>query len=264
MANGWTSLHFQSVDRLQVESDWSWGRFWGFPLSHALLLTPILAAAAWASGGRTILRWRTARWEDRFLASLGVPILAFFLIVAILKPVRDHWAAPGYLSLIILACASPSWASGRWGRWLDGTAAVLAVASIIAPAIVAMWPGKYRDSWSNLASDVKRCRPDFALARGYSAASSLAYHARPLPACDFTAVGIPEHGFPGWWDPRPFVGQKAVILLERSHQARDVEPLKAAFESVEGPFEVDRPDHAGRAGRWVIFVGRGYRSTLKK
>jgi 4-amino-4-deoxy-L-arabinose transferase-like glycosyltransferase len=120
LANGWASLRFQSVDRLQFESTWSWGRLWAFQLSHVLLLTPILAAAAWISGVRTVVRWKTSRWEDRFLASLGVPILAFFLVIAILKPVRDHWAAPAYLTLIVLACASPPWSSGKWSRWLDG------------------------------------------------------------------------------------------------------------------------------------------------
>jgi hypothetical protein len=110
---------------------------------------------------------------------------------------------------------------------------------------------------------VKKLHPDFAGAR-LRRRVALAYHARPLPTATSRRWGYRSTSFRSERDPGPFAGKTAVILIERSHRERDWEPLKAAFESIEGPFDVTRPDHAGRGGRWLIFVGRGYGSTLKK
>ena len=70
-----------------------------------LWLTPFAAVLAWLAGGRVLARWRTSPWPDRLCAALGLPILLFFAAVLFVRPVRGHWAAPAYVTLVALAAA---------------------------------------------------------------------------------------------------------------------------------------------------------------
>jgi hypothetical protein len=257
--NGWRSLEFQGLERLEVRPELSWNRLWGFPFSHLLLITPVVCAAAWAAGVGALRRWRSVPWQDRLMASMGLPILAFFLIVAFVRPVKDHWAAAGYLTLLLLASASPRWESGWSRRLLIATVAVLGVAALAAPGVVAFLPDDMVHGWRHLAAQVRKRDPEFILAPEYTLASTMAYQARPIPACDYTAVGIPGHAFAGWWRSEEFAGKRAVIVLESAHYARDVEPLKGAFDVLEGPYEVVLRRTGGKPISWTLLVGRGYR-----
>jgi dolichol-phosphate mannosyltransferase len=257
--NGWRSLEFQGLERLEVRPELSWNRLWGFPFSHLLLITPVVCAAAWAAGVGALRRWRSVPWQDRLMASMGLPILAFFLIVAFVRPVKDHWAAAGYLTLLLLASASPRWESGWSRRLLIATVAVLGVAALAAPGVVAFLPDDIVHGWRHLAAEVRKRDPEFILAPEYTLASTMAYQARPIPACDYTAVGLPGHAFAEWWRSEEFAGKRAVIVLESAHYARDVEPLKGAFDVLEGPYEVVLRRTGGKPISWTLLVGRGYR-----
>ena len=49
-----------------------------------------------------------------------------------------------------------------------------------------------------------------------------------------------------------------MIVLETAHYARDVEPLKGAFDVLEGPTEVVLRRTGGKPVSWSLLVGRGY------
>ncbi|HTF56787.1 MAG TPA: glycosyltransferase family 39 protein [Planctomycetota bacterium] len=256
--NGWQSLAFQGIERLEARPGQSWKRFWGFPVSHLLLITPVVCAAAWGSGVVALRRWRSVRWQDRLMVSMGLPILLFFLAVVFVRPVKDHWAAAGYLALLLLASASPRWESGWSRRLLVATVAVLGVGSLALPVVVPFLPGDFVHGWRGLAEEVRRHEPAFVLAPEYTVASAMAYQARPIPACDYTAVGLPGRAFAGWWRAEEFAGKTAVIVLETAHYSRDVEPLKGAFDVLEGPYEVVLQRTGGKPTSWSLLVGRGY------
>jgi len=125
--------------------------------------------------------------------------------------------------------------------------------------VVPFLPDDAVHGWRNLAEEVRKREPDFILGPEYTVAAAMAYQARPIPACDYTAVGIPGHAFADWWNPEEFAGKKAVIVLESAHYARDVEALKGSFDALEGPFEVVLRRTGGKPTSWSLMVGKGYR-----
>jgi hypothetical protein len=148
----------------------------GVPVSQLLLLTPAIGAWAWVCGIRSLLRWRSADWRDRFLAALGVPMLVFFFLVIFTRPVRGHWPVPGYVTVLILSAAVVV-KGGAWGRRLHvGSLAVLAagyaLGAVLIPVVI---PGEQRKGWAALAREVAQRPSDFVVCNEYHLASQMAY-----------------------------------------------------------------------------------------
>lgn len=143
-----------------------------FPASQFLLLTPFAGLWAWGPGLRTLARWRSSCWPDRFLAALSMAPLLFFAGVTFIRPVRGHWAAAGYPGGLLLAAA----AAARGAR---------------GPFLLAFVPRERLRGWSVLASEVRKLDPQFVLAHDHHPASQMACPLRPLPSFEFTPPGRP-------------------------------------------------------------------------
>lgn len=241
LANGLESFAYQGVSRFEE------GRFrprelLDFPLSQLAWLTPVVVVFA--------LR-KPSSWPERFCAALGLPILLFFVAVIFVRPVRGHWAAPAWISLLVLACAAPR-------RPLVWTAQATALALLLALIVLPFVPRERTSGWSRLAEEVGKRRPDFVMGREYHLASQLAYHLRPLPAVEFTAVGRPSKSFPRWWNGEAFRGKTALVVTDPKHLEEDRAALEGRFDAVGAPEEVDIPRFRG-SERFLLIRAIGYR-----
>jgi 4-amino-4-deoxy-L-arabinose transferase-like glycosyltransferase len=256
--NGWQSLRYQGVERFEEASGFSWANASTYPLKQLLVVTPIVALWAWGTGLATLARWRAVPWPDRLATSLGIPILLFFALVSLTRDARSHWPAPGYLSLVALASARASRAD-RWIRLaLGGTGVALAAGILLLPAAVWLVPDSYVTGWKQLADLVRPERPDFVLVRDYHEASHMAYHLRPLPACDFTAVGLPRKSFRNWWDGRELEGRDAVAIWDARHYPQELERVRGCFQEVGEPVRVRVRRFFGREEEFVLVRARNY------
>ena len=251
LANGMESFRYQGASRLQ-EGGFRARELIEFPLSQLAWLTPFVAVLAWTAGGRTLARWKSSPWPDRLCAALGLPILLFFVAVLFVRPVRGHWAAPAYVTLVALAAAT------SWSRPLIWTARVAAVALAVGILVLPFVPRERVTGWGRLAEEVGKRSPDFVIGREYHLASQLGYHLRPLPAVEFTAVGRPSKMFARWWTGEAFRGKTAVVVTDPKHQREDVEALAGRFERIGPPETVEIRRFRG-SDVFTLLRAEGYR-----
>jgi hypothetical protein len=216
------------------------------------LLTPFVCAWAWGAGGATLLRWRRADWRDRLLAALGMPMLIFFYLVTLSRPVRGHWPVHGYVTALILSSALVlrGGALGRGLHW--GSLSILAAAYLVAPLAGVLVPEPERRGWTLLAREVGQRKADFVVCNEYHLASQMGYLLRTSEAWDLTPAGWPSKNFPKWWRPEGHLGKNAVIVYDVRHfpqEAERVRSIAESFERVDPPEELVIPR--------VRFMGRG-------
>jgi dolichol-phosphate mannosyltransferase len=260
--NGWESFRYQGVGRFG-ERGFDPMKLLTFPLSQLLLLTPFLCLWAWGSGLRVLGRWRISCWQDRFLAAMGMTVLLFFALVIFVRPVRGHWAVPGYLGALVLAAAAAA-RGGPWGRrLLWGSAAVLGAAYLLGTVFLAFVPRERLSGWSRLASEVRKLSPEFVAANDYHHASQMAHHLRPIPACDFTAFGKPGKNFPHWWRAAEFAGKDAVLIFTPRKYPHARSFAEKCFDRLEEPVAVDvprlsLPGMGSPSERFLLIRAKGY------
>ena len=230
--HGWQSFAYQGVSRFK-ESSFQPSQLWRFPFSQLLLMTPFIAAAAWSLGVSTLFRWRTVDWRRRFLSALGTPVLLFFLIVLFIRPVRGHWTAPAYVSLLILTASVDV---GRRFHW--GTLAVAALAYLLLPIGLATIPTVQRSGWASLGTKVAARNADFIVANEYHLASQMGFVLNMREAWELTPVGKPSKNFPNWWDEKAHLGRNAVIVYDGDHYPAEMDRIRACFERVDVAEEV--------------------------
>lgn len=238
--NGWQSFAYQGVQRFR-ESGFEPRELWRFASSQLLLLTPAVCVWAWAAAFGPIFRWRTADWRDRFLAALGAPMLLFFVLVIFIRPVRGHWPAPAYLTILMLTAAVVR-REGLWGRRLiGGSAGVLAAGVLLLPVVLAFVPAAQRSGWAALGARVAARKPDFIVSNDYHLASQMGFVLRTTESWDLTPAGKPSKSFPLWWDEAAHLGRNAVVVYEEKRFPRELERIRACFERLDAPEAVVIP-----------------------
>lgn len=253
--HGWPSLAYQGVERFRESKGFEPGEAPMYLIKQLAWATPFVAAWMWVGGIGILARWKASRPQDRLLACLSMPLLFFFVLLALVRTVRPHWAAPAYAPGVVLAATAAL--GSLWGRrLLVGSAAVLAVATAAAVPAAAV---KVEDSWAHLATRLAGERYDFVLARDYHDAAQLAYHLRPAPACDFTAVGRDHKAFPWWWNAAEHAGRDAIVVWEKKDWPDKLELVKARFEGVSEPVEVTVPRTLEKPATFVVVRAMGYR-----
>jgi len=254
--NGWQSFAYQGVSRFK-ESGFQPSQLWRFPASQLGLLTPFIAVGAWAVGIPALGRWRESDWRERYLTALGTPVLLFFFLVIISRPVRGHWAAPGYLTTLILTAAAVL-RRGLWVRRLvGGSLGVLAAGYLLLPALLATMPVDQRSGWAFLGEEVARRKPDFVLCNEYHLASQMGFVLRTKESWELTPAGKPSKNFPNWWNQAEHLGKNAVIVYDGRHFPGEMDRIRRCFDRVDEPELVIVPRlHAGPLGEderfWVL------------
>jgi 4-amino-4-deoxy-L-arabinose transferase-like glycosyltransferase len=254
----WQSLRYQSVARFDggaVASD-RWVHV--FPVTEFIHLTPVVALWAWGAGLFVLGKWRRVCWQDRLAASLGMPLLLFFLAIAPITRVRGHWTMPAYPCMLVLAAAFVV-RGGRWGRRLHAaTAGVLALAYLALPVFLAAVPRVWLTDWSQLAREVRQRSPDFVISSNYHVASEMGHQLRPLVATDSAALGRQSQSFYDWWEAGGFAGKDAVVILPIRDLADSAPLVRACFDRVDPPEEVAVTRFWGKEERFLLIRAHGY------
>jgi 4-amino-4-deoxy-L-arabinose transferase-like glycosyltransferase len=257
--NGWQSFAYQGLSRFQ-ESGFQPSQLWRFPSSQLCLLTPFIAVLTWSAGVFSLIRWSKADWKERFLGALGTPVLLFFLILVFLRPVRFHWPAPGYLTLLILTAATDK---GRRLQWLS--VAVAAACYLLLPIGLATIPAEQRSGWSYLGSQVAARRPDFIVCNDYHLASQMRFVLGSEDAWDLTPVGKPSKNFPHWWREREHLGKNAVIVCDAKKYPAEKERIRASFVRSDPAQDLVVPRvrkfGLGQDDAYVIFSAWNYKGA---
>jgi len=254
----WESFLFQATGRIPEISGLNPSRIHGYPLSHLLLFTPILCLWAWGCGLKAAVRWRESSWQDRLMVALGLPTLVFFLAILIARPVKHHWPTPGYLTLFLLSASSVV-SAAPWVRRLHwGSIALLMSGYLALPWAIVAVPEDFDSCWRRLGDEVRRRSPDFVIANETWTATLLGYELRPVPSCDFAAVGRPGTRLARWWRADKFAGRDAVIVYETYHFPRELDLVKKRFAVVEEPVVIRIPRNGNRETSWTLLRARGY------
>jgi len=214
-----------------------------------------------------------ALWEPRarLLAAFALPTLILMLVLSMLSRAEPNWAAPAYVSGIVLVVA---WAIARgWRNWVGAGVALNLMAAIAlfgtADALAAIGvavPAKYDPlhrlrGWRELGQEVGailRTHPGLTLlADDRELLAALIYYVRPHP---FGAVE---------WNPIPGVtDQWRLVNNIGTHRGEDFLAV-----TVHGLADYMRPDfaeltplatirtHSGPGGGTVytLYIARGFR-----
>jgi 4-amino-4-deoxy-L-arabinose transferase-like glycosyltransferase len=233
---------------------------WRFPSSQLYWLTPAVAVLAWGIGVSSLIRWRKSGWKERFLSALGTPVLIFFAIIVFVRPVRGHWPAPGYLTLLILTAAV-----GRGRRLLWSSLALLAGGCLILPFGLATIPVDQRFGWSYLGTQVAARTPGFIVCNDYHLASQLRFVLGTEDAWDLTPVGKPSKNFPNWWRQQEHLGKNAVIVCDAKKYRAEEKRIRASFDRSDPAQEVVVPRvrkfGLGQDDAYVIFRAWNYKGA---
>jgi len=103
--NGWESFRYQTIEKFDGAATSSSRWVHVFPITEFIHLTPVVAIWALARGFFVLVQWRNSCWQDRFAASLAMPLLLFFAVSVPFTRVRGHWTLPAYPTLLTLSAA---------------------------------------------------------------------------------------------------------------------------------------------------------------
>jgi len=257
--NGWTSLRYQGVGRFEESGGFKAKYLHQFPVSQLLYVTPVVCAWTWWAGVRALVKWRESSWQDRFVASLAMPLLLFFTALIFMRSVRGHWTAPAYAAALIL-CAAAVERGGAWGRRLHwGSVAVVGAGVLLIPVVLAFVPREQMGPWAQLAAEVRKRGPGFVVGRDYHDAAQMAYHLKPVEGVDFTAVGLGGKSFPAWWRAEDHAGQRAVLVYSPGDWPKAMEQVRLRFERVGEPESIEVTRFGGRKETFLLVTADGYR-----
>jgi glycosyltransferase involved in cell wall biosynthesis len=257
--NEWQSFVYQGVGRVTDVRGFTTKYARQMAALQLWLLTPVAALWAWGSGFASLARWRSRSWPDRFVASIAMPILLFFMAVSLIRSVRGHWMLVGGATLFLLSAAVVT-RGGRLGRWLHyGTIWLCLVGAAAAVAVVAAQDPEKLHGWSKLARHVEAMKADFSVAQDYHIAAHLAHHLRPRPAVDFTSVGSGGKSFSNWWQGSDHAGRDAVIVWEKGAYPEGISNVRACFAELGPAVEVSVPRFGADPETFVLVRARSYR-----
>ncbi len=242
--------------------------FLKFFFSQAGVVGPLAFAALLA----LVARPRgLAEPRARLLAAFALPTLAMMLAVSFLSRAEPNWAAPAYVSAIVLVVA---WALAcGWRRWVAASVALNLAAAAVAfgmtdtlAAIGVAVPAKYDPlhrlrSWRGLGRQVSAllaAHPGLTLlCDDRELLAALIYYVRPHP---FGAVE---------WNPIPGItDQWRLVNNIGNHQGEDflavtINGLEAQmrpdFTSLTPLTTIVTPSGHGAGRRYIVYIARGFR-----
>ncbi len=249
--HGWVSFLFQGMRAVPAEK-WRPLQFPAMALGEIAYLTPWIFAAL-AGALIAALRGEGRPDEKRlFLACLALPPILLFTLTPLWGPRGyPHWAMSGWLFAYPLMGA---WLAAPWARqwnlrrWAAGTAALLALAALVAGTQAATgWierlagpPRQVRDltlemlDWTPvLAAPSFQTPHEFIVATDWPDAAKLMQALGPgTPVFLFSED---PRGMAAFNDSARFIGKDALIVVPRERLAATLVNLKGYFDRIDPP-----------------------------
>lgn len=282
LRHGWVSArHVASQGQGEGFTLVHLGEFLGSQLG---VLSPLFALAlAWGAlfGWREGLRRR--REPYRFLMAFVVPLLGFYLLLALQAKVQANWAAAAYLPLALVTAGGIGERLPRLGpARRRGLVTYLVLAGLLALALTGLAhqtetlgvlglaippdldPTARLKGWEELGKAVTRLRagmpaPErvFLFSNRYQITSELAFYVAGRPPAYNVNLGRRLNQYDFWEGFDRLVGWDAIYVREGE---REVDPeIARAFERVEPPvlLEIRRGERVVRT--FSIFRCFGFR-----
>jgi hypothetical protein len=212
----------------------------------------------------------------RLLAAFALPTLAMMLAVSLLSRAQPNWAAPAYVSLVVLLAARAL--ERGWRRWLAASVAFNLSAAILAfgttdalAAIGVQVPAKYDPlhrlrSWRDLGRQVGvllAAHPGLTLlADDRELLAALIYYVRPHP---FGAVE---------WNPIPGItDQWRLVNNIGDHQGEDFLAvtmnglavlMRPDFASLTPLTTIDTPSGHDAGRSYTVYIARGFHGSGRR
>jgi undecaprenyl-diphosphatase len=267
----------------------SQGRGGGLTADHLLefvgsqlgVLTPLAAGLlAWGAWHATREGLQRGREPYRFLAAFGIPVLAFYLLLALQGKVQANWAAAAYPSLALATAglllerrvaATPR--RQRAQSWLLGVTAGLALLVSLAGHVpdrlglpARLDPTHRLRGWRQLGTRVAELRaemPDprrtFLASDRYQITSELAFYVPGRPPAYNLNLGRRLNQYDLWEGPDARRGWDALYVQEGTRPLD--ERVAGAFARIDGPVVVEIPGGGRVARTFTVYRGHGFRGV---
>jgi hypothetical protein len=276
----WASLRFQSMGRLEEGSSrairWWYGP--AFLLLQTFAVVPFVFPAA---GAALNSAFRKKSEATRLLLFLGLPLMAFFLVVGIKRSTHAFWPLPAWIALTILISDYLSRDGGRIAafyrrHWREIAAICIVAVGVSIAHSVKPLPGlapiRNLHGWPEItarAADLRKGLPAngfyLGVGRRYLTPAQLAYHLRaPGEVHSKNLLGEEGLQFTYWANLDALRGRDAVVVAEADWSPRLLEQLQRVFDRVEpagDPLVVEGSSlYKGvKEERYQFFIGHGYR-----
>jgi 4-amino-4-deoxy-L-arabinose transferase-like glycosyltransferase len=209
--------------------------------------------------------------REALLAMFAMPSLAMMLVVSLLSRAEPNWAAPTYVSAIILVVAfllSVGWSRLVWGSVALHLAAVILLAELkpMARSFGYDLPAKYDAlhrlrGWHLLGASVGRLlfeNPGTQLmADDRELTAALVYYVvpHPLDALKWNGDGGIHDQFDLMADPARFIGQDFLLVSYREN----VDDIVARFQSALSVGHITIPLGGGTVRRYEVRLLHGFK-----
>jgi 4-amino-4-deoxy-L-arabinose transferase-like glycosyltransferase len=259
----WASLAFQSTERAGEMKTFSGKELGAFFASQIGIVSPmVFAGFCWAIGLGLKRFWRNPIWQETFLLSLALPMVALFTLVATREWVKMNWLIPAYAPLLLLMVAyyqnrnfSWKWIYRGYARWTwvsVGLFFLIFHLWPLAPQIKVSGSADTMTGWPELARHIETIRNEksgqgtpFIFSWGHKTASELQFYLKGHPETFAqTILGKKALGYDYWFDPRPLLGRDVLFVWSDFEHFPDEKSglLEKYFERAEAlePYKVYR------------------------
>jgi hypothetical protein len=242
-SHDWLNYAYQWRRSDLPESRFEWENVFHF-LAGLLTLSPLGGWLVLWAMIRGLRVWRGDR-DPRLLYLLlsGAPLPLFLGALSFVVTISVHWAACGYIPLIILGMAlieRGAVLGRKFLRWLFATAILMTALAHAAPMFVFALPDDWvypllpktatshrlkqeivgwrelGDYVGQVREDMNRRHPTVIMAKNWHLASLLAFYSE-TPTEAFALEAIDAHNFALWMDERGGLkGLNAVVVIKKS------------------------------------------------
>jgi len=241
---GWiTAMHLFEGGDLDRGFRVNWGKFAGFWLLQAIVVSPILFFLMLMGAIRPATS-RQAGEGEKYLLTLFWPLFVVYGWISLNKTANGNWTAPALLAGLVLGAG---WAVQKWGErksvWRGVMVAGLFIGLVETALLHDFLPLHFKNNpldrakgWNDLAVEAEKVRQeigaDFVVADEYQTASLLSFYLPDRPRAftpDWPQIMTQYSIWPSYRETFPS-GSTGLYVAE---QPNPLPPIARDFESVK-------------------------------
>jgi hypothetical protein len=272
----WASFLFQSEARVGGMSRFRFDYFFAYIGTligiYGVIPIPLLAAGIWDVTRRA---FKEKKMELILLASFSVPMVLFFLPVALRSWVKMNWTAPAFIGWFLAGSAFyfSGYKTNKFvSVWGKVSLAFLAITFLAVP-IIALSPdinygrGDYFAGWQDLAAVVQQIRyqmpePYFICGYEYKTASMLKFYLADHPETVSNNIfGLNGLQYDYWCEPDTLIGRNGIIVYDERISLPPEIKLEDFFERVGPDLQIEIKKAGKKITSFHIIECYGYKGN---